>query len=111
MDTGPSWYEYFYNPVGRVLQGMGGGIGLQLTHLGRACNLLALQRMVGLQRELHRRGVTRNNAADQVRALAEQYPDPNSGKAYLYDAEDHVLEFRCIGPQAEPMTRMPLDAS
>lgn len=111
VDTGPSWYEYFYNAVGRELQGMAGGYALQLGQLGRPCNLLALQRMVSLQRELHRRGVTRNNAAEQVRALAEQYPDPNSGDAYIYDAKDHALEFRFIGPQAEPMTRMPLAPS
>lgn len=106
---GPAWYEYFYNPIGRVLHGMT-GIGTQLVHLGRQCNLLALQQMVSLQRELHRRGVGRDSMAEQVRALAEQYTDPNSGGAFVYDAEAHTLGFEFLGPNQEFLTPMPLSS-
>lgn len=109
VDRGPAWYEYFYNPIGRVLHGMS-GVGTQLVHLGRQCNLLALQRMLGLQRELHRRGTAAQSMGGQVQALAARYTDPNSGDAFVYDAEAHTLGFEFLGPTQELMTPMPLSS-
>lgn len=109
--SAPAWYEYGYNPIGRVLQSMSDSRGLLLGHLARSCNLVALQRMVGLQRELHRRGISRDATAAQVEQLAAVYVDPNTGKAFRYDPITDRLSFAFIGAALEPMAELPLDGA
>lgn len=109
-DLGIPWYEYFYNPIGRVLHAMGGGINPHLDYFGRQCNLLALQGMVGLQLELRRSGATPDNTAAQMQALAAKFQDPNSGQPFAYDTSAQTLAFDFIGPRKDFVTPLPLAA-
>lgn len=109
-DTELPWYAYFYNPVGRVMQAMGADATRDLEYLGRQCNLLALQRMVGLQLELKRLGAGPEVTAAQVQALASSFSDPNSGRPFVYDADKQTLGFEFIGAKKEFVTPMPLEA-
>lgn len=99
--TGMAWYEWFYNPIGRVLHGTVPVRDSLVEYLGRQCNLVALQGMVGLQLEMKRSGQT----AD---ALAGQFIDPNSGKPYRFDAQAQTLAFEFIGERKEFVTPLPL---
>lgn len=100
------WYDYVYNPIGRVLHSMGPGLAGDLEYLGRQCNLLALQRMVGLQLELRGSEAT----AAQVTSLASRFSDPNSGRAFAYDEAAQTLSFEFIGQKKEFVTPMPIGA-
>lgn len=109
-DSNLPWYEYFYNPIGRVLHAMGGGATPYLDYFGRQCNLLALQGMVGLQLELRRLGATQDTTASQVHALAARFRDPNSGRPFAYDSSAQTLAFEFIGARKEFVTPLPLAA-
>lgn len=98
--SGLRLYEWFYNPIGRVLQdGAGGDVFIEF--LGRQCNLLALQGMVGLQLESARSG-------SAPAALAGRFLDPNSGGPYVHDAAARTLGFTFIGRRPEFLTPLPL---
>lgn len=99
--------EYFYNPIGRVLHSMGGGASSYLEYLGRECNLLAVQRMVRLQLALKRENVAPQDYAAQVKARASTLDDPNSGRAFVYDAQARTLGFEVIG-KGEHLSPMPV---
>lgn len=99
--------EYFYNPIGRVLHSMGGGASPYLEYLGRECNLLAVQRMVRLQRALKRENVAPQDYAAQVKARASTLDDPNSGRAFVYDAQKRTPGFEVIG-KGEYLSPMPV---
>lgn len=102
--TGLAWYEWFYNPIGRVLHGTVSARESLVEYLGRQCNLAALQGMVGLQLEIKQSG----QSAD---ALAGQFTDPNSGKPYRFNAQAQTLAFEFIGTRKEFVTPLPLAAS
>lgn len=108
--SGLSWYEWFYNPMGRVLHASTNASRMNVEYLGRQCNLAALQGMVGLQLELKRRGVSAANIGAQVKRLADRYRDPNTGKAYAYDPQAQTLGFSFVGRSQEFTTPLPLVA-
>lgn len=103
-------YSYFYNPIGRVLHSMNSGPEQYFDYLGRQCNLVALQSMVGLQMELQRIGTSPDSTAAEVQGLASRFPDPNTGKAFIYDAKARTLGFEFIGDRDEFLTPLPLTA-
>lgn len=98
---GLRWYEWFYNPIGRILHGSGDSSAFLLEMLGRQCNLLALQGMVAQQLEMQRSGVG-------AESLAARFTDPNSGQPYAYDARAQTLGFTFIGDRQEFTTPLPL---
>ncbi|MCC2657703.1 MAG: hypothetical protein K0Q76_2811 [Panacagrimonas sp.] len=108
-DTGMGlrWYEWFYNPIGRILQRSSHPDTL-IDYLGRQCNLVALQGMVSLQLELARRGESPENAASAVESLASKFKDPNTGTAYGYDAKTRTLSFHYVGRDGQYVTPLPL---
>ncbi|MGQ0528852.1 MAG: hypothetical protein ACT4PG_03355 [Panacagrimonas sp.] len=94
------WYDYIYNPLGRTLQAI--STPSYLDYFGRQCNLLALQRMVGLQLELRRQGTG-------VEGIGSgRYLDPNTGKPFVYDAKAGTLSFEVIGKNKEFQSPLPL---
>lgn len=103
MGSSMRWYEWFYNPIGRVLHGSIGGPGPFLEYLGRQCNLVALQGMVGLQAEATRSGMRPD-------AVSNRFRDPNSGTAYRYDADAQTLAFDVIGGETSFLSPLPLFA-
>ena len=102
------WHAYFYNPMGHVLHTTMGGGDLYLQYLGRQCNLLALQGMVGLQLELRRAGLSPEATAAAVES--SHFRDPNTGKAYAYDPVARTLSFTFVGKQKEFLSPLPLAA-
>lgn len=102
------WHAYFYNPMGRILHATTGGEDLYLQYLGRQCNLLALQGMVGLQLELRRAGLGPDATAAAV--ASSHFQDPNTGKAYSYDPAARTLSFTYVGKQKEFLSPLPLAA-
>ncbi|MGH8516242.1 MAG: hypothetical protein ACREUE_02165 [Panacagrimonas sp.] len=104
---GLHWYEWFYNPIGRLVQRAGNPDTL-INYLGRQCNLVALQGMVALQLELAQRGVAPEDAASTVESLARQFKDPNSGGAYGYDPKARTLSFHYVGSDGQYVTPLPL---
>lgn len=106
--SGLSWYEWLYNPIGRIMHAGMDSPHQYVQYLGRQCNLAALQGMVGLQLELRRRGVAPEATADEVKSLAARFKDPNSGGAYVYDAKAQTLGFSFIGKAQGFSTPMPL---
>jgi hypothetical protein len=98
------WYEWFYNPIGRVLHDSINPSEQLLGYLGRQCNLLALQRMVSLQAESARSGRA-------PEALLSGFPDPNTGAPFRYDAAQGTLGFAYIGRDAQFVTPLPLRAA
>lgn len=108
--SGLSWYEWGYNPIGRIIHASMNSTDLYVQYLGRQCNLAALQGMVGLQLELRRRGTTPESTAAQVKSLGERFKDPNSGQPYIHDAGAQTLGFRFIGRNKEFSTPLPLRA-
>lgn len=102
------WHAYFYNPIGRILLTTTAGVDPYLDYLGRQCNLLALQRMVGLQLELRQSG---NSAEGTAAAVAgSRFQDPNSGKPFIYDADAQTLAFNFIGREKQFLNPLPLRA-
>lgn len=104
---GLRWYEWFYNPIGRILQRSVNPETL-IDYLGRQCNLVALQGMVSLQLELARRGVAPESAAGEIESLASRFKDPNTGGAYGYDAKAQTLSFHYVGTDGQYVTPLPL---
>lgn len=102
------WYAYLYNPMGRILHMTMADADLNLQFLGRQCNLLALQGMVGLQLELRRAGLGPEATAAAVQSSG--FKDPNTGKAYVYDAAARTLSFTYSGRQQEFLSPLPLAA-
>ena len=100
------WYDYIYNPLGRTLQAI--STANYLDYFGRQCNLLGLQRMVGLQLELRRLNATSETIAAQVQSLGERYRDPNTGRPFAYDAAAGTLSFEVIGTGKEFLSPLPL---
>lgn len=100
------WHAYVYNPMGRILHTTMGGAELHLQYLGRQCNLLALQGMVGLQLELRRAGLSADATAAAVES--SHFRDSNTGKAYAYDAVARTLSFTYVGKQKEFLSPLPL---
>ena len=105
-DPGLPWYDYIYNPLGRTLQAI--STANYLEYFGRQCNLLALQRMVGLQLELRRRDATPESFAEQMQSLGARYRDPNTGKPFGYDAAAGTLSFEVIGNGKEFLSPLAL---
>lgn len=97
---GMPWYDYIYNPLGRTLQAI--STPSYVDYFGRQCNLLALQRMVGLQLELRRQGTGMEGIG------SGRYLDPNSGKPFAYDAKAGSLSFEVIGKSREFLSPLPL---
>lgn len=104
---GLRWYEWLYNPIGRILQRTSRPETL-IDYLGRQCNLVALQGMVSLQLELARRGVAPEAVASAVESLAARFKDPNTGGAYGYDAKARTLSFHYVGRDGQYVTPLPL---
>lgn len=104
---GLHWYEWFYNPIGRILQ-RGSNPDTLLDYLGRQCNLVALQGMVALQLELAHRGVAGEDAGPVVESLAKQFKDPNTGSAYGHDRKAKTLSFHYVGRDGQYVTPLPL---
>lgn len=102
------WYAYLYNPMGRSLHTTMGGADLYLEYLGRQCNLLALQGMVGLQLDLRRAGLS----AEAIPAAVESshFKNPNTGKPFVYDATARTLSFEALGKHEEFLSPLPLAA-
>lgn len=98
---GMRWYEWGYNPIGRALQGTVSSRDTLVEFLGRQCNLVALQGMIGLQLEMSQSG----QSAD---SLVGRSIDPNSGKPYVFDPQARTLAFEFIGARKEFVTPLPL---
>lgn len=98
---GLRWYEWLYNPIGRVLHGTTDSAQSLVEMLGRQCNLLALQGMVAQQFEMQRSGAEAAN-------LATRHIDPNSGGPYVLDAGARTLSYAFIGTRPEFTTPLPL---
>lgn len=105
---GLRWYEWLYNPIGRILQRTSNPDTL-LDYLGRQCDVLALQGMVSLQLELAHGGVAPDDAASAV--ASSRFKDPNTGGAYGYDAKTRALSFHYIGTDPQYVTPLPLQRS
>lgn len=105
--SGLRFYEWLYNPIGRILQRSANPDSL-LDYLGRQCDLVALQGMVSLQLELAHRGVAPDGAAADVASLAAKFKDPNTGGAYGYDPKAKTLSFHYIGTDTQYVTPLPL---
>ncbi len=106
--SGVRWWEWFYNPIGRVMHASMDSTDQYIQHLGRQCNLAALQGMVGLQLELRRTGATPDSTAAQVKSLGTRFLDPSSGGPYAYDPAAQTLGFTFIGKTKEFSTPLPL---
>ncbi|MGQ0701219.1 MAG: hypothetical protein ACT4PZ_23615 [Panacagrimonas sp.] len=100
------WQAYLYNPMGRILQTTGGSADVYLGYLGRQCNLLALQGMVGLQLELRRAGLGLESTEAAVGS--SHFKDPNTGKPFVYDTAAKALSFEFIGKHQEFLSPLPL---
>lgn len=100
---GLRWYEWLYNPIGRVLHGSVDSVPILIEMLGRQCNLVALQGMVALQHEMQRSG-------QDAATLANRFIDPNAGAPYVFDAQAQTLGFHFIGAREEFLTPLPLVA-
>lgn len=100
------WHAFLYNPMGRILHTTMGGADLYLEYLGRQCNLLALQRMVSLQLDLRRAGLSPEATAAAVGS--SHFKDPNSGQPFVYDPAAQTLSFESIGKRKEFLSPLPL---
>lgn len=106
--SGLSWFEWGYNPIGRLMHASMDSRRIYVQYLGRQCNLTALQGMVGLQLELRRHGATADSTPSQIKSLGERFQDPNTGQPYAYDARAQTLGFGFIGKNKEFTTPLPL---
>lgn len=100
------WHAYLYNPVGRILHMTAAGADIHLEYLGRQCNLLALQRMVGLQLELARSQIRPEGIAGAV--ASSLFTDPGSGRPFAFDPLAHTLGFEPMGRSPEAFSPLPL---
>lgn len=106
--SGLRWYEWGYNPIGRLMHASMDNSRQYTQYLGRQCNLVALQGMVGLQLELRRNGATPDSTPAQLKSLADRFKDPNTGRPYMYDEKAQTLGFGFIGKTREFSTPLPL---
>lgn len=105
---GLAWHDWFYNPIGRILHASVDGERIKLQWIARQCNLLALQRMVGLQLELQRTGVLAEHREAAVQSLAARFTDPTTGGPFSYDPEAQTLGFDIIGEREPYLSPLPL---
>lgn len=97
----PAWYEWAYNPVGRMLEQL--AVTAHAPYAGRLCDLLALQRLVRLQVLVRADGLTGANAADRVRGAGPDLSDPTTGRPFRWEDAPSRVRYDFASEQFHPL--------
>ncbi len=91
------FYDYVYNPIGKILVVMSASSGFDF--LETFCDLEGMRRIVALQAMLRARQVPDEEVAEFLRQAGPAFGNPYTGLPMQWNAAGHALSFEPLAPR------------